>query len=315
MTPGAAFREHSSPLTPLSSLQPPATALIVAIVCFVIIIFGIDHNCIKNHNINGDESKIMKLISWNVNGLRAVFKKGFAEAVAEMDPDVLALQETKLQEHQRTEEMLAMDSYNSHWSYSEDKKGYSGVAVYEKVDAQNVKSGFGPQRFDSEGRVLELDLDRFILFNVYFPNGQKDEERLQYKLDFYDEFFKYTDSIRKEGKSIVITGDFNTAHNEIDLKNPQSNKDRSGFLRIERDVLDDLVSRGYVDTFRHLYPNTVKYSWWSYRFNARKNNAGWRIDYFFVTDDLIESNAIKDAFILNDVFGSDHCPVGLEIET
>ena len=256
----------------------------------------------------------MKLISWNVNGLRAVFKKGFADAVAAMNPDVLALQETKLQEHQRTDEMLKMNGYQSHWAYSEEKKGYSGVAVYEKVEAINVRSGFGFKRFDSEGRVLELDLGRFILFNVYFPNGQRDEERLQYKLDFYEEFFKYTDSLRKEGKSLVITGDFNTAHNEIDLKNPQSNKDRSGFLRIERDVLDDIVSRGYVDTFRYLYPDTVKYSWWSYRFNARKNNAGWRIDYFFVTSDLVESKAIQDAFILNEVQGSDHCPVGLEIE-
>ena len=256
----------------------------------------------------------MKLISWNVNGLRAVFKKGFADEVAAMNPDILALQETKLQEDQRTREMLDMNGYQSHWAYSEEKKGYSGVAVYEKVDAQNVKSGFGIRKFDSEGRVLELDLDRFVFFNVYFPNGQKDEERLQYKLDFYEEFFKYTDSLRKDGRSLVITGDFNTAHNEIDLKNPQSNKDRSGFLRIERDVLDDLVSRGYVDTFRYLYPDTVKYSWWSYRFNARKNNAGWRIDYFFVTSDLIEKQAVKDAFILNDVLGSDHCPVGLEIE-
>ena len=286
----------------------------VAIAGIVIIIFGIEGNCIEKQNINGDGLTDMKLISWNVNGLRAVFKKGFADEVAAMNPDVLALQETKLQEHQRTEEMVDMDSYRSHWAYSVEKKGYSGVAVYEKVNAQNVKSGFGARKFDLEGRVLELDLDRFILFNVYFPNGQKDEDRLQYKLDFYEEFFKYTDSLRKDGRILVITGDFNTAHNEIDFKNPQSNKDRSGFLRIERDVLDDLVSRGYVDTFRHLYPDTVKYSWWSYRFNARKNNAGWRIDYFFVTRDLIERQVVKEAFIDNEVFGSDHCPVGLLIE-
>ena len=255
----------------------------------------------------------MKLISWNVNGLRAVFKKDFSQVFAALDPDVLALQETKLQAHQRTDEMRGFDGYQTHWSYAMEKKGYSGVAVYERLEPQTVRDGFGVQRFDSEGRVLELDFGSFVFFNVYFPNGQKDEERLQYKLDFYDDFFAYTDQLKAEGRSLVICGDFNTAHNEIDLKNPQSNKDRSGFLRVERDVLDDILSRGYVDTFRHLYPDTVTYSWWSYRFNARKNNAGWRIDYFFVTRDLVESGAVQNAFILNDVFGSDHCPVGIEL--
>ena len=255
----------------------------------------------------------MKLISWNVNGLRAVFKKDFDRIVEEINPDVLLLQETKLQENQRTEEMINLSTYQSYWSYASVKKGYSGVAAYTAKTPIKVTEGFGIERFDNEGRVLEFDFDDFILFNVYFPNGQRDEERLQYKLDFYDSFFKYTDSLREQGRSLIITGDFNTAHNEIDLKNPQSNKDRSGFLRVERDVLDDIISRGYVDTFRHLYPEEVTYSWWSYRFNARKNNAGWRIDYFFVTQDLIEKKVIKDAFILNEVYGSDHCPVGLEL--
>ncbi|PIE65024.1 MAG: exodeoxyribonuclease III [Desulfobacterales bacterium] len=256
----------------------------------------------------------MKLISWNVNGLRAVYKKEFIASVVQMNPDVLALQETKLQADQRTEQMLNPDGYHSHWSYATMKKGYSGVALYERVTPVSVRNGFGHERFDVEGRVLEMDLGAFILFNVYFPNGQKDEERLAYKLDFYQEFFAYTDKLRAEGRSLVICGDFNTAHNEIDLKNPKANKDRSGFLRIERDVLDDISARGYVDTFRYLYPETITYSWWSYRFNARKNNAGWRIDYFFVTEDLIKKGMIRDAFILNDVFGSDHCPVGIEIE-
>ena len=256
----------------------------------------------------------MKLISWNVNGLRAVFKKDFRQVVDDMNPDILLLQETKIQAHQRTGDMVDLGGFQSHWAYSQVKKGYSGVAAYSQSAPRQVRDGFGIERFDSEGRVLELDYGDFVLFNVYFPNGQRDEERLQYKLDFYEDFFKYTDDLKNRGKSLVITGDFNTAHNEIDLKNPQSNKDRSGFLRIERDVLDDIVSRGYVDTFRHFYPDTVQYSWWSYRFNARKNNAGWRIDYFFVTQDLIDNNAIKDSFILGDILGSDHCPVGIELD-
>ena len=257
----------------------------------------------------------MKLVSWNVNGLRAVFKKDFGSIVTQLDPDILMLQETKLQADQRTQEMIDFPGYTSYWDYASTKKGYSGVAAYVKQAPETVKSGFGIERFDGEGRVLELDYGRFILFNVYFPNGQRDEERLQYKLDFYRDFFSYTDNLREQGRSVIIAGDFNTAHNEIDLKNPQSNKDRSGFLRIERDVLDDIVARGYVDTFRHFYPDTVRYSWWSYRFNARKNNAGWRIDYFFVSRDLIADGVVTDAFILNDVFGSDHCPVGIELSS
>jgi exodeoxyribonuclease-3 len=255
----------------------------------------------------------MRILSWNVNGLRAVYKKGFAEAVARMNPDILCLQETKLQEDQRSPEMIDFAPYQSFWDYATTRKGYSGVAVYVKKAPQADRRGFGIQRYDDEGRVIELDYGRFVLFNIYFPNGQKDDERLRFKLDFYRDFFAYADELKNGGRSLIITGDFNTAHNEIDLKNPQSNKDRSGFLRIERDVLDDILSRGYVDTFRHLYPDTVKYSWWSYRFNARKNNTGWRIDYFFVSDDLIRDGVVKDAFILNEIEGSDHCPVGLEL--
>ena len=255
----------------------------------------------------------MKLISWNVNGLRAILKKDFHTTVDALGADVIMMQETKLQEHQRTDEMNLTQYNGSYWSYSLNKKGYSGVATYTKPRPTRVRDGFGIEKYDVEGRVLEHDFGEFVLFNVYFPNGQKDEERLQYKLDFYEAFFQYTDQLREDGRSIIICGDFNTAHNEIDLKNPQSNKDRSGFLRIERDVLDDIVSRGYVDTFRHIYPEHVQYSWWSYRFNARKNNAGWRIDYFFVSQDLIDRNIVRDAFILDQVLGSDHCPVGIEL--
>lgn len=252
-----------------------------------------------------------KLVSWNVNGLRAVLKKDFLTSFKALDPDILAIQETKLQEHQLTGEMTDINNYECHWSLASEKKGYSGVGTYSRIKPVSVSRGMGVERFDIEGRILQFDFDAFVFFNVYFPNGQMNEERLQYKLDFYTAFFEYTDNLRKKGKSIVVSGDFNTAHNEIDLKNPGPNSKRSGFLPEERAVLDDLVSRGYVDTFRYLYPDAAKYSWWSYRFNARKNNAGWRIDYFFVSGDIIEKGWLKEAFIDNDVFGSDHCPVGI----
>ncbi len=258
--------------------------------------------------------KTIKLISWNVNGLRAVMKKDFTASLDTLEADICAIQETKLQAFQREEPMININNYESYWSYSSLKKGYSGVAVYSRLKPLDVKNGIGISKYDDEGRILELEFNNFVFFNVYFPNGQMSEERLQYKLDFYNDFFAYTDELKAKGKSLIITGDFNTAHNEIDLKHPKANKDRSGFLRIERDWLDRLVERGYVDTFRFLYPDTVKYSWWSYRFKARKNNAGWRIDYFFVTHDILDKGWIKDAFIENAILGSDHCPIGLILE-
>ncbi len=258
-------------------------------------------------------AKKIKLISWNVNGIRAAVKKDFFKSIDSLNPDILMLQETKLQDHQRTEEMINFADYKSDWSYSTVKKGYSGVATYSKQNPDAVKNGIGISKFDDEGRILESDYGDFILFNVYFPNGQMSEERLQYKYEFFDAFFKYTDNLRNNGRSIIIAGDYNIAHNDIDLKNAKANSKRSGFLREERDILDRLLANGYVDTFRHLYPETVKYSWWSYRFNARANNAGWRIDYFYVSEDIIEKGWVKDAFIDNDIIGSDHCPVGLEL--
>lgn len=227
---------------------------------------------------------------------------------------MVVLQETKLQEDQLTDEMISLDNYESYWSYSTVKKGYSGVAAFTRIKPKEVKTGINISRYDAEGRILELDFGDFILFNVYFPNGQMSDERLQYKLDFYRNFFQYADDLKNKKKRLIITGDFNTAHNEIDLKHPKANENRSGFLKIEREVLDDILSKGYIDTFRYFYPDTVKYSWWSYRFNARKNNAGWRIDYFFVTRDILEKGWLKEPFILNDIFGSDHCPVGLVLE-
>ena len=253
----------------------------------------------------------LKLVSWNVNGLRAVMKKGFQDALKKLDADIVALQETKLQEDQLTEAMRRVGDYDAYFCHASVKKGYSGVAAYTRVKPDQVNYGIGVERFDSEGRIIEMDLGDVIFFNVYFPNGQMSDDRLRYKLDFYEAFFVHADDCRKRGYSVIVTGDFNTAHNEIDLKNPKANADRSGFLRIERDWMDHIVDRGYVDTFRALYPDTVKYSWWTYRFNARQNNAGWRIDYFFVSRDLFDSGRVADAFIDNSIYGSDHCPVGL----
>ena len=258
--------------------------------------------------------KRLKLISWNVNGLRAALKKDFLKTFDAIDADVFAIQETKLQEPQLTEEMRTIDGYESYWSHAVVKKGYSGVATYSRIPAKTIRLGIDVNRFDDEGRIVETDFGDFVFFNVYFPNGQMSEERLQYKLDFYDAFFGRADQLKNEGRSLIITGDYNTAHNEIDLKNPKSNEKTSGFMRIERDWLDRITASGYVDTFRHLHPDTVKYSWWTYRFKARERNIGWRIDYFFVTKDIVDRGWIKDAFIDNDIFGSDHCPIGLVIE-
>lgn len=258
--------------------------------------------------------KKLKLISWNVNGLRAVIKKDFFKSIAKMDADVLAIQELKLQESQLTDEMKNIAGYESYWSCCAVKKGYSGVAIYTKRKPQDVKKGIGISEFDEEGRIIETDFEDFILFNIYFPNGKMSAERLQYKLDFYKNFFEYADQYKNEGRSLIITGDFNTAHNEIDLKNPKANENISGFLKIERDWMDTIIKNGYVDTFRHFHPDTIKYSWWTYRFNARARNAGWRIDYFMVTRDIIDKGWIKDTFIDNDIYGSDHCPIGLVLE-
>ncbi len=254
------------------------------------------------------------LISWNVNGLRAALKKDFLESFKRLDADIVALQEIKIQEPQLTEEMKNIEGYESHWSHATVRKGYSGVAAYTRMKPKNIQHGIGNPKFDNEGRILELDFDDFILFNVYFPNGQMSEERLQYKLDFYEAFFNYADEYKKQGRSLIITGDYNTAHNEIDLKNPKANENTSGFLRIERDWLDRISANGYVDTYRHFNPDTVKYSWWTYRFKARDRNIGWRIDYFFVTQNIIDKGWIKETIINNDIYGSDHCPIGLVLE-
>jgi exodeoxyribonuclease-3 len=256
----------------------------------------------------------MKLVSWNVNGLAAILKKDFIGSVRRIDADVLAIQETKLQPEKLDPVMEHIEGYRSFWSFSTRKKGYSGVGLYTRIEPSEVGYGIGIPEYDEEGRILWMDLKDFVFFNVYFPNGQTGEERLRYKLRFYEDFFAYTDALRQRGRNVVIAGDFNTAHNEIDLKNPKANENYSGFLRIERDWMDRIVATGYIDTFRTLYPETVKYSWWTYRFGARKRNIGWRIDYFFVNRAILEKGWIRDALIENEIMGSDHCPVGLIID-
>jgi exodeoxyribonuclease-3 len=255
-----------------------------------------------------------KLVSWNVNGLNAAMQKGFVDSMVRLDADIVGIQETKLQEAKLTAGMRDMQGYRSYWSFCTVKKGYSGTAVYTRLEPLGVRRGIGKPEFDDEGRIVEMDLGDFVFLNVYFPNGQMSDERLDYKLRFYEAFFDYCDGLRRRGRPLVICGDYNTAHNEIDLKNPKANENTSGFLRIERDWLDRIAAAGYVDTFRHLHPDTVKYSWWTYRFKARERDAGWRIDYFFVSADIVARGWLREAFIDNRIFGSDHCPVGLVLE-
>lgn len=253
----------------------------------------------------------MKLYSWNVNGIRAVAQKGFTDWVEAAQPDILCLQEVKASEDQISEDIKSIPGYLSFF-HAAERKGYSGTAVYYKKEPLSITTGLSEDRFNHEGRTIIMEYPEFTLFNIYFPNGQKDDERLQFKMDFYDCFLKDANALVAQGKKVIICGDVNTAHTEMDLKNPKSNAKRSGFLPMEREWLDHFFENGYVDTYRHLHPDTVEYSWWSYRFNARANNAGWRIDYFFVSDNAIDM--VKDAAIHTEVTGSDHCPVSIEIK-
>ena len=252
----------------------------------------------------------MNIISWNVNGIRACLKKGFLEFLNEQSPDVLFLQETKVAEADLPDEVREPYGYQSVW-HSAERKGYSGVAVLTKKSPTNVITGFGNDRFDCEGRVIQAEFDDLMVIGCYFPNGQKDDERLLYKLDFYNDLFDYCDDLRQSGKKVIVCGDYNTAHTPIDLARPKENESTSGFMPIEREWVSEVVRRGYVDVFRKQYPDTEKYSWWSYRGGAREKNVGWRIDYFMATDDIADK--VSDAFILNDVHGSDHCPVGITL--
>ena len=250
----------------------------------------------------------MKLISWNVNGLRACVKKGFEDFFNEADADIFCLQETKLQEGQID---FAPEGYHCYWNYAE-KKGYSGTAVFTKKEPLQVSYGIGIEEHDHEGRVITLEFDGFYFVTVYTPNSQNELARLDYRMKWEDDFRAYLLSLN-EKKPVIMTGDLNVAHQEIDLKNPKTNRKNAGFTQEERDKFTKLLNAGFVDSFRYLYPDvTGVYSWWSYRFKAREKNAGWRIDYFVTSESLKEK--IEDALIYTDVFGSDHCPVGLKIE-
>ena len=255
----------------------------------------------------------MKLVSWNVNGLRAVVKKDKWNQIFELDPDIICLQETKAHPEQIPDEIKNPAGYTSYFDHSKMRKGYSGVAVFTKIKPVKVEYSLDDKKeLDQEGRMLILHFKDFILCNGYFPNGGEDPKRLKYKLEFYDAFFKKIEKWRKQGKKIIFCGDVNTAHNEIDLARPKENSDHTGFLRIERDWLDKVTAAGYIDTFSFLHPSEIKYSWWDMKTFARERNVGWRIDYFFVSDNL--KKKIQVAEILNNVFGSDHCPVILVVK-
>ena len=253
----------------------------------------------------------MKIVSWNVNGVRAIEKKGFFEWFQKEKPDILCLQEIKAMSHQFPPHLKNTPGYHVFINPAE-RKGYSGVATYSKQQPRQIKNGFGIEKFDNEGRTIITEYDDFVLFNIYFPNGKQSEERLNYKLDFYNTFLDYADELKQQGKNIIVCGDFNTAHTPIDLSNPKANERSSGFLPVERAWIDTFIDHGYVDTFREYNKEPGQYSWWSYRTQARDRNVGWRLDYFFVNKEFF--NYVKNAFILKDVIGSDHCPVGIEIE-
>lgn len=253
----------------------------------------------------------MEIVTFNVNGLRAILKKGFMEWFKDKSPDILCLQEIKSSKDQLKGEIVEPEGYHAHWN-SAQKPGYSGVVTLSKEEPLDVQFGMGIERFDTEGRLIRTKYPDFTLLNVYFPNGKMSDNRLKFKLDYYDTFLQFIEVLRKQGEELIITGDFNTAHKEIDLANPKENEKYSGFLPIEREWMDNFESCGYIDTFRYFHPEGEQYTWWTYRFKARERNIGWRIDYFFVSPGLIDK--IEDSIILKDVYGSDHAPILLRLK-
>jgi len=252
-----------------------------------------------------------RIASWNVNGLRAIAKKGFFDWKEKEKYDVVCLQETKIGAEQLTKELMERKGYTSYFSHAE-KKGYSGVAIYTREKPKQVLHGFGESRFDCEGRTVIADYEDFLLANIYFPNGKASPERLKYKMEFYEAFLKYSKKLQKEGKRLIVCGDFNTAHREIDLARPKDNHNISGFLPQERDWMDRFQKAGHIDTFRIYNQNTDNYTWWHMMTNARARNVGWRIDYFFIHESL--KNLFDNATIEAAVMGSDHCPVTLTLK-
>ncbi len=253
----------------------------------------------------------MRLISWNVNGIRSILRSGFWEWLRAAAPDVLCLQETRIQPEQLTEELQRPPSLEAYW-HSGERKGYSGVATFSRETPLCVRFGFGQSEFDAEGRVLITVFPTMTLLNAYFPSGRRGQERVDFKIRFYDALLAFCDELRGEGRRLVVCGDYNTAHQPIDLARPKGNEKNSGFLPVEREAFGRWLERGFVDVFRRLHPDEVAYTWWTVVFDARARNIGWRIDYFLVSEELVPQ--VREARILGEVRGSDHSPVELVIE-
>jgi exodeoxyribonuclease-3 len=253
----------------------------------------------------------MKIITWNVNGIRAALGKNALDWAFDQQPDFLCLQEVKAREEQLDEEQRAALKLPHVWNHAQ-RPGYSGVATFFKKKPDEVVIGMGDDKFDVEGRVIQTTLKGIRLFNIYFPNGQRGHDRVQYKLEFYEYLLNLCDALHKKGEQIIITGDFNTAHQPIDLKNPKENENTSGFMPEEREWVQKFLDHGFVDVYRKLYPDKVQYTWWTYRMAARQRGIGWRLDYYLVSESLAPK--VKDVIIYEDVQGSDHCPVELVLK-
>ena len=255
--------------------------------------------------------KNLRLVSWNVNGIRAVSRKGAFDWFIQENPDMFCIQETKANEDQLDESLTKIEGYSSYF-VSAERKGYSGVALYSKEEPLNIQEGLGVPEFDSEGRTIIAEFPHFVLFNIYYPNGKASKDRLRYKMDFYETFLEKANEFKAQGKNIVVCGDVNTAHKEIDLARPRENEKVSGFLPEEREWIDRFLAQGYTDTFRLFNQDPENYTWWDYKTRARERNIGWRIDYFYVNEEF--TKYVKAAHIFADVEGSDHCPIGIDLE-
>ncbi|MCE5295511.1 MAG: exodeoxyribonuclease III [Euryarchaeota archaeon] len=254
----------------------------------------------------------MKLVCWNVNGIRAAYKKGFANWMRTESPDILCVQETKARPEQFPDELREPDGYHAYFCSPKERAGYSGVALYSRAEPNKVEYGLGSERYDGEGRTIVAHYPDFVLFDIYFPNGKASKERLAFKMDFYEQLSKVTDRLLRDGKNVIVCGDVNTAHREIDLARPKENEKVSGFLPEERAWIDRFLSLGLIDTYRNFDPSPGKYTWWDMKTKARERDVGWRIDYFYISKGL--QPRLRAAFIRSDVLGSDHCPIGIELD-
>jgi exodeoxyribonuclease III len=254
----------------------------------------------------------MKLSTWNVNGIRAALGKGLYQWVQSNSPDIICLQEIKARPDQIKEEDREISGYYSYWNPAQ-RPGYSGVATYTRYKPDLIKTGLGIPSFDQEGRVIRMKFPDFVLYNIYFPNGQRDQARLDFKLDFYAQLLEEIDQLHAQGENVILTGDFNTAHSEIDLANPRENSNNSGFLPEEREWIDNYLAHNFVDAYREIYPSRIQYTWWTYRSGARWKNIGWRLDYFLVSKSMM--SRVRDVIIQDEVTGSDHCPVSIVFDS